>query len=670
MNNLSAREICFLSQSQLSELPKSFLLTFDDGNTVPSTRNKTTYSWHFWEFHRRYAGLPLTSRHCVESVLKNQPLSSETHIELLGRIAEDTIWHFKINSPVDRENINKLIYQITNNVHNKVTCEAEAYVSSIDILDFIEVVDHPTVKQINDSVQPNNDSIVDSYNKILNILKTNEEFSNNNLARAVRSKMVNANQVTQCVAVRGFLTEVDGKILPTPIMSNFTEGFVRLHDYAAESRSAAKSHYFSESPLEDAEYFARRLQLLCMTVERLHYVDCGSTDYIHWLILPPTKDEAGVTTYQGDLAYMAGKYYLDEETGNLKMIRGDDSTLYGKTLKIRSVLGCKHNDKHGVCAVCFGGLSYNLSAYTNLGHICAATMTQQTSQSVLSNKHYQASSVSPTINLSDNTGRFFDLTKEKTGYILNTRLKKMNPTITISRDCLPGLVDLHIAQDVTKINPTRVSNISTIDLCLTDAKGNKLVDTVDLSQGNRGANLSQEFLYYLKDHGWHTDSKNNFVLELTNWNYALPLFKMPDIEYSFSDHSKQVAEIIESKLENLNDRQTPESAVYTLQQLFMLVNAKLNVNIACLEVIIYASMVSEPGTFGLSRGSDKAVMSIAARVMKNRSLSVAFAYQGQQDVILNPASYYKLDRPDSPFDVFVMPHEVLEAERQRRTLTV
>jgi len=667
---IQARSICESSMEDLKNLPSRFSLVFDDGTSVPSSRNKAIYNWYFWEIHRVYKGLPLTSRHCVESVLKGQPLSSDTHIELLSKIAEDVIWHFKITMPVDREPLYRLIYKITNDVHDKVTCTAEASVSSIDILDFIEVVDHPTIKQINNSVQPNNDSIVDSYNKLLTILKNNEELSNNNLAKAVRSKMVNANQVTQCVGVRGFMTEVDGKILPTPIMSNFTEGFVKLHDYVAESRSAAKSHYFSESPLEDAEYFARRLQLLCMTVERLHYVDCGSREYIDWLILPPTKDENGATIYQGDLAYMAGKYYLDESNNELKMIRGDDPSLYGRVLKLRNVLGCKHPDKHAVCSVCFGGLSFNLSAYTNLGHICAATMTQQTSQSVLSNKHYQASSVSPTINMSDNTARFFNLTKEKTGYIMDAKFKKLKPMITISRDSLPGLVDLHIAQDVTKINPTRVSSITTIDISQTDNKGRQLTDTIDLSQGNRGANLSQEFLYYLKEQGWQTDNKANFVLDLCNWNFNLPLFKMPDIEYSFSDHSKQVAEIIESKLENLNDRQTPESAVFTLQQLFMLVNAKLNVNIACLEVIIYASMVSEPGTFGLSRGSDKAVMSIAARVMKNRSLSVAFAYQGQQDVILNPASYYKLDRPDSPFDVFVMPHEVLEAERQRRTLTV
>lgn len=663
---INARDICNKRVEELEALPPRFSLVFDDGSTVASSRNKCIYNWHFWEVHRQYPGLPLTPRHCVENVLKGQPLSSDTHIELLSKIAEDTIWHFKIENPVQREPLYRLIYKITNDIHDKVTCTAEASVSSIDILDFIEVIEHPTIKHINSSVQPNNDSIVDSYNKVLSILKNNDELSNNNLARAVRSKMVNANQVTQCVGVRGFMTEVDGKILPTPIMSNFTEGFVKLHDYIAESRSAAKSHYFSESPLEDAEYFARRLQLLCMTVERLDYFDCGSNEYIDWLILPPTKDDNGATVYQGDLAYMAGKYYLDETTGGLKMIRGDDPSLYGRVLKIRTVLGCKDPDKHAVCAVCFGGLSYNLSAYTNLGHICAATMTQQTSQSVLSNKHYQASSVSPTINLSENTGRFFTLTKEKTGYIMDPKFKKLKPTITISRDSLPGLVDLHIAQDVTKINPTRVSTITTIDICTTDSKGKQLVDTVDLSQGNRGANLSQEFLYYLKDNGWQTDARVNFVLDLCSWNYSLPLFKMPDIEYSFSDHSKQEAEIIESKLENLNDRQTPESSVYTLQQLFMLVNAKLNVNIACLEVIIYASMVSKPGAFGLSRGSNEAVMSIAARVMKNRSLSVAFAYQGQQDVILNPSSYYKLDRPDSPFDVFVMPHEVLEAEKKRR----
>lgn len=666
---INARELCNMSLDQLNQISGRLMVVFEDGQQIDTSKNKVIYNWHFWEIHRLYKGLPLLSTHCVESVLRGKPLSSDTHIDLLSRITEDLIKSFNLISPKDRESLNRLIYKITNNVHNDVSCMAEAYVSSIDILDFIETVDHPEIKAVNENVAPNNNSIVDSYKKVLEILNNDPSLSNNNLAKAVRSKMVNANQVTQCVGVRGFMTEVDGKILPTPIMTNFTEGFVRLHDYVAESLSAAKSYHFSESPLEDAEYFARRLQLLCMTVERLIYEDCGSTDYMDWLVLPPVKDDNGAVTYQGDLAYMAGKYYLDEDTGNLNMIRGDDPKLYGRTIKVRSVLGCKHHDKHGVCSVCFGGLSYNLSAYTNLGHICAATMTQQTSQSVLSNKHYQASSVAPTITMSEDTGRYFTLTKEKTGYILDPKYKKMKPVITISSESMQGLLSIKLMQDITKANHTRISSITTIDITVTDAKGNMLTDTITLSQGNRLANISQDFLYYLKDKGWGTDNKGNFVLDLKDWNYALPLFKMPDIEYSFSDHSKQVAEIIESKLENLNNRQTPESAVFTLQQLFMLVNAKLNVNVACLEVIIYASMVSEPGSFGLSRNSDKAVMSIAARVMKNRSLSVAYAYQGQQDVILNPASYYKLDRPDSPFDVFVMPHEVLEAESRRRMIT-
>jgi hypothetical protein len=661
-----AVNLTVLSESEILNLPDRLEIRFDDGVVLSTTKRKTIYNWYFWEFHRVYKHLPITSRHCVESVLKGKSLTSDTHIELISRLTEDTILHYKMQDPYQRELINKLVYRITNDVHNFVTCQAEASVSSIDILDFIEVVDHPVIRQINNETEPNNDSIVNSYSKLLSALKTDNDFDSNNLVKAVRSNMVNSNQVTQCVGTRGFLTEVDGKILPTPIMTNFTEGFVRLHDYVAESRSAAKSYFFSESPLEDAEYFARRLQLLCMTVERLHYVDCGSISYVDWLVLPPEKDDHGTVIYKGDLAYMAGKYYLDSTDNSLKMLKGDDPSLYNRTLKIRSVLGCKHPDKHGVCATCFGGLAYNLSAYTNLGHICAATMTQQTSQSVLSNKHYQASSVSPTITISDDTAVFFHLTKEKTGYIFNDKWKKQKPTVTINRDSLPGLIDLQIVSDISNINPTRVSNIDTIDITTIGPKENKLVTTISISQGNRGANLSQEFLYYLKEHGWSTDNRNNFVLDLANWDFSLPMFKMPDIEYSFSDHSKQVAEIIESKLEKLNDRQTPESAVYTLQQLFMLVNAKLNVNIACLEVIIYASMVKELGMFGLSRNAENPVMNIAARVMKGRSLSVAYAYEGQSEVILNPASFYAIDRPDSPFDVFVAPHEVITAEKQRR----
>jgi hypothetical protein len=339
-----------------------------------------------------------------------------------------------------------------------------------------------------------------------------KDLKNNSLVKAVRSKMVNSNQVAQCVAVRGFLTEVDGTILPTPILSNYTRGLNSLYDLVAESRSAAKSYYFSESPLQDSEYFARRLQILCMTVEKIHYEDCGSTDYVNWLVNPPTFDDNGKMVYPGDLKFMLGKYYLNESTGKLDVITHDDSSFYGKVIKMRSSLTCKHHDKHGVCEVCFGKLAKNVSRFANIGHLSCATMTQQTSQSVLSTKHLDASSVSANIVLNSVSTNYFILNQSKNSYILKPSLAKKTVKIVINRDEAPGLTDILAVESVDNINPIRISSLTSIEISVEDEKGID-GDILYVNQENRKAVFTIDFLKYLKNFRWTTDSKNNFLFK-------------------------------------------------------------------------------------------------------------------------------------------------------------
>lgn len=665
MQSFYARNLIGVSAVDLiNMLPPKLEIIFEDGVALSTTNRKIIYSSYFWLMHGNYPNTPITSNHFVESVLKGKPLESNTHIKLLGQIFKDVAEVYQLNTPESKEHLLELVYIITNNINNEVSKIAESYVTSIDILDFIEVAEFPSIKQIIDNTLPNQESIAKTYATVNDIINTDPDLYNNALVRAIKTKMVNSNQVAQCVVVRGFLTEVDGSILRTPVLSNFTRGMGTLYNFIAESRSAAKSYYFSESPLQDAEYFARRLQLLCMTVEKIHYSDCGSDQYMHWRIAPPTVNDKGVKVYQGDLVFMIGKYYYDPESGGLKQITHDDPLLYNKVLKIRSVLFCKHKDSHSVCEVCFGALAKNVSRFANIGHLCCATMTQQTSQSVLSTKHLDASSVSTNITLTEVTSRYLTTNKAKNAYILRKDLKDKRPMITISRDEAMGLTDILSIDDVANINPVRVSSIDCIDIS-TIVDKEEMTMNIFVSQDNRYAVLTSEFLTYLKEHRWKTDPRNNFVFDLIGWDYSLPIMKLPDMEYSFSDHSHQIATIIESNMKNIADRLKPHSPVSTLQELFNLVNTKLNVNLAALEVIVYASMTTAKNHYDLARNHHSPVLGIADFIIKNRSLGAAYAYEDQLGTITSPRSFFKLGRPDSVFDVFIAPFEVIQEEKAK-----
>ena len=662
MRVYKARELMNMDLDEITaRSDKEITVEFEDGVVLKTTVRKVVYSWFFWKIHRTYTNLPLYSRHFVEHILSkdNGVLNSSTHIALLTIIAKDTIELYKLQEPGSKELLYTLIYEVTNTVYNELNKYTDSSVVTIDILDFLNLAYHPSVVEANNSLKPTPKNIEKIHKKVLSII--NGADPSNNIVKAIRAKMVNANQVTQCLSLRGYLSEVDGKILSTPILSNFTMGLNKLHDFVAESRSAAKSLYFSEAPLEDAEYFARRLQLLTMYVERLATGDCGSTEYVPWLIRPPEYTENNELIYTGDLKFMKGKWYLDEKTNTLRAIEGNEKYLEGTIVKLRSPLTCKHPDKHAICSVCFGKLSENINKYANLGHICSATMTRQTSQSVLSNKHYQGSSVTTDITLSDELLRYFKVNKTKTSILLNPNTLKLKPRLVVAKDSVLGLIDALSDDNIEDVNPVYISNISEIGL-MVDINGSEVYETYDMLQSNRKCMLSKELIIYIRDHRWTLNSNGNFIFDLINWNPEHELLIYPKKEYSFSDHSKQVAKIIETGVNNVIRRDNPESIIYTLKELFELVNSKLNVNLSLLEVIMYAiTTPKDTDNNDLARNYAEKKLGVSDRVIKGRSLSNLYAYQNQTNVIMTPAAFDPENRPDSVYDIFIQPRETLEA---------
>lgn len=676
MKRLSARYLVSLSTSDLwHTLCGEFIVVFEDGVELQTNDRLTCFSSYAWDLIRAYPNTPILSKHHVQSILKGKPFNTKTHIELLNSVYWDVVDSYKMRTPAERDHLTKMVYTVTNEIYVDMQRRAEASVTSIDILDLIEVIDHPEIKPALDGLNFGNGSqdtdygrttIENAYSTLKNVLSNSPSLSNNALAHAFRSKTVNENQVMQCVGPLGFRTHVDGHVMPVPVLESFTTGMKTMYNLMAESQSAAKSLYYSESPLQDSEYFARRLQLMTMNVERLYYVDCGSTDYILWHVKPPVKDIKGNEIYPGDIKFMEGKYYLDDSTNTLKEIKRNDIHLFNKTIKLRSVLKCKHPDPHGVCMVCFGKLSDNLTAEQNLGHVCAATMTQQTSQSVLSTKHLDASSAAETIILDDEGRKFFTVGKNGNTILLRKDLSQYETlNLLVSQKEAFALTDILLVQQVETINISRVSQIDHVGMEF-EVKGNSGLAVICVSQNDRYGMFTHDFLRYLKYNHWVSDNRGNFIINLKNWDCNKPIFILPEVEYSFSAHSHQVAKIIESCMEEISTRMKPDAPESTLVELFDLVNAKLNVNLAALEVILYASMIYDGNNddYGLARGSETPSLGISDQTLRNRSLSAAYTYEKQLMLITDPQSFFQRNRPDSVFDVFIHPQEVLEHNKR------
>jgi hypothetical protein len=664
MKKYLARDIAIIDNEWLwSNLRGEFILVFEDGE-IETNWKETIYSTYAWRaFHVQYPLTPFLKKHHVKTIIKNGKLGSKTHLDLLGSCMWSTHDAYISNPTVKRDDLAKLIYQTTNVMYNELSVRLEEYVLSIDIIDFLEITDHPDVKEVLDNPTPDQQFINNAYNVLDQLLSDNDKLVTNPIAKACKAGLANKNQVLQCVGPRGYLTDIDSLKFPVPVMRGYVKGLRLLHDSLVESRSAAKSLYFSKDPLQDAEYFSRRLQLLCQIVENLYHTDCGSKEYLIWKVKPPVI-EKGKVTYVGDLRHLAGKYYLDEITNKLVSIKATDVHLNGKTLKLRSVVaGCYHPDPHGVCSVCFGELSFSVPENTNLGHMCSTSMTQQTSQSVLSVKHSDGTAEIEGISLTKEAKWFLKVSSDGNSYLINLDRENSGMKIKFHSSKAIGLTDVNIVSNIEDLSITRVSEIDYISF-LTYDKGveTQLPIPIMVSINNRLASLTHVFLAYIKKVGWFIDTDGNYVIDLTGWDFSKPVLTLPQKHFNMAAHSTEIANIIESRVDDTIERDKASTPTATLVELFELVNSKLSVNLAVLEIILYSAMIvsAEREDYRLPKPWTDKGLGVTSVTIPKRSLAIAYAYEYHRQTIVSPASFFNEHRESHLMDTFICPREVVE----------
>jgi hypothetical protein len=467
-------------------------------------------------------------------------------------------------------------------------------------------------------------------------------MDNNPIALASRSKLVSFGQVQQCVGPRGFLTDTDSTEFSYPVMRSYVSGMRLFEEELIESRSAAKALLFSKSPLQQAEYFSRRLQLMSQIVQNLHMGDCGSTDYLRWQVRAK------------DLKQMIGKHYLDD-SGKLKTITSNSQDLIGKTIKIRSVIHCAHPDPYGICSTCFGDLALSVPEGTNIGQMCCTSLAQKSSQNVLSVKHLDGSSVVSGITLTEHERKFLKVAPDDNSYMLADGLKGEHVKLVISSKQSSNITDIMDIGDVNELNITRVSELNDVGIKRVVA-GKEELEVIIVSLNGRMASMTYPLLAYVRMHGWNVDEIGNYVIDMKDWDWSKEVLTLPLRHFNMSDHSRDIASMLESSVDKLQERDHIASPDAALVELFDLVNDKLEVNLAVLDVVLYASMIvsAEDGNFMLPKPWTDKGLGVMRMSMANRSLSAAMAYEGHREIIVNPDSFVNTNRPDHPMDFLLV----------------
>lgn len=115
--------------------------------------------------------------------------------------------------------------------------------------------------------------------------------------------------------------------------------------------------------------------------------------------------------------------------------------------------------------------------------------------------------------------------------------------------------------------------------------------------------------------------------------------------------------MLESSVDKLQERDQNASADTALVELFDLVNDKLTVNLAVLDVVIYGTMIvsAEDNNYALPKPWGECGLGVMRASMANRSLSAAMAYEGHREIIVSPISFINTNRAEHPMDGLICP---------------
>lgn len=643
MQRIHARELAAMPKDLLWALPDTDLtIVFDDGEVIADQR-QAIFSAYMWGIYNVLPQTPALKKHFIGK----QRVGTDTHLKLINQVRWDAFDAY--GQDLDNEKLSHYCLKLVNEYYNDMTENLEPDVTTLGIFDIMDVMAHPDVMEVNTNVSSSDKSIVHAHRTIERVLKDPNELTDNILACSVRSGLVKIGQVLQCVGPRGSVTDIDSNIFPYPTQAGFAMGLYRFYDSIIESRTAAKSLTFTEKPLQDTEYFNRRLQLLAATLRDIYDGDCGTQEYLLWQMSA------------GDLAAFAGKYYLKDD-GTLGTIYDNEEcrkALVGKSIKIRSVLHCNTPDSGFVCATCYGEMERSIPHNTNIGHVAATSLCKQASQQVLSVKHLDTSASSSGLRLSDYEQRYVRIGSDPNLLFLAQRLEGQKVMLYIKGAEAERLSEVKTADNVEILLPTHISQLVQVGFRVEHENGKPEGDFVQVSNGSRTSSLSREMLAYLRNHSWKLTEDGDIEIDLSKWDVDMPLFSTPRRQENMLDYMATIEKFLKAvkrggSVKSLKDFDTVDDA---LRGFYELVSSRLFVNIVHQEILVKVCQVrsSRDRDYRIPLQGNKLEFGKFDFNIFNRSEGPAMAYQNHKQQWNNPATYLVTKRPPHPLDTILLP---------------
>ncbi len=653
---MKVREILKYQPLELRTLGDIVKIEYENGEVIEHLIDEVIINRYMFQMFINVIDLPIISTYSITKYFKNGMFTNNTINKVFSKMRYDIIEdltkiHLDINNIL--ELFDKSIFEIVTKLYSEYTYSILDYSIGLNILDLLELQLDPDMVKAMDTVYQEGSvkAINDAYDVLDDNIMLKDYKYTNPAARSYIANTIKTKQFRQTIGPRGFANEIDSSIYDFPVHNSYTQGLNDLYTFGIESRSAANALFHSTTSIRDSEWFARELQLATMVVRKLIYTDCGNRDYINWVVSPP-----GVTihndVYVGDLKHLSGKQYKLEENAEWMILKGDEDHLIGKTVLLRSVFGCKLKNSQHVCSECFGRLAYSIPSKSNLGTVCGVTASSQISQGMLSTKHHITSAGEMVIVLNNDEKRYFDT--KKNGFILKKEFKKKDEKnyIIVSQEAFYGLKDLKDLSVLNTIDPKRVSRIEGITIETVKSSGEVINIPITIQSGNSRGVFTGKFLEYVLRGNFTIDTRGNYIINIDKWNLRHPIITLPNTSFDFKAFGKEITKLIKTRPVNKTTQHSHDTMESLLSKLFTLTNSKLNINIALLEVIVYAFSFYDVDNndYSLARMSSNPQLGGLDKVIAERSLSALLGHGAIVASLLDVSSMRK-DKVSHPLDL-------------------
>lgn len=632
--NYHVRDILALTKDKIWELPDGGLyLTFDNGETKPLPTRKIIEMTYYWKMFLRWPGADILPEHFIEE----EYYGLGTHTKMATTIFWAVFFGHVPNYMLGQGQkiiweMSRYIYEISNEIYNDSISMLGEYPVSLDIEDIMEIMEQDNIVQAKAGYRAGKATVKDTHDAVYNAVidKTIPDFHLNPVRLGMLTGALNRIQATQVIGPRAFIPDINGVSPKTPIYDGYADGLTSQYDRMRESRAASISLYMASGPLEDSEYNNRMCQLLCGVINGVDYHDCGGSHAVDWVV------------EESDLKCLAGKFYIKD--GLNVPIKGTETELIGTVIKLRTITTCDNHDPTRPCSYCLGLNALVIPPKTILGIHMTIEPLSRISQTILSTKHVLASIKTFRLDINKTNARFLRLKDEhEHNAFLTKEAVEGGFFLRVKQDEILFINDILKDVNVEALTPERYTCLQNMQIIEYNKNGQvRNIHDLSVAVCSKGSSFTREFLLYLKGLDWENITRDKIEFPLSTWDYNLPFLKTPRV----GEDITALLEATKTFMHGTNkpdasraiDFLTPEGA---LRSLLNIMNVKIQVNFAHIEIFVRALMAKGETSYELPRGGEPFRFIKLKEAIQNRGMGAALAFEGQPDMIFNPKTYTK-----------------------------